>query len=70
MCDGQKSSNDIFVNLVDHLLYHPDCEQYSDTLKLKYIPKYLSNRLMYYIYSDTVYPGAMKRLIDQLPKAG
>ena len=48
----------ICVNLTDH--------QYSDTLKLKYIPKSLSNRLMYYIYSDTVYPGAMKRLIDQL----
>ena len=38
-CDGQKSSNDICVNFIDHLLYHPDCEQYSDTVKLKYIPK-------------------------------
>ena len=57
-CDGHKSSVDICVNLTDH--------QYSDTLKLKYITKSLRNRLMYYIYSDTVYPDAMKRLIDQI----
>ena len=67
-CDGKKSSKDICVNLTDHLLYHPTCEQHDDSFRLKYIPKSPRNRLMYYIYTDTVYPGALKSLIDQLLK--
>ena len=46
-CDGKKSSSDICVNLTDHFLYHPSCEQ-TDTFKLKYIPKFPRNKLMYY----------------------
>ena len=64
-CDGKKSSSDICVNLIDHFLYHPTCEE-SDTFKLKYIPKSPRNRLMYYIYTDPLYAHSMKRLIHQL----
>ena len=66
-CDGRKSSSDICVNLTDHLLYHPSCEE-TDTFKLKYIPKSPRNRLMYYIYTGSIYADAMKKLIDQLLK--
>ena len=66
-CDGKKSSSDICVNLTDHFLYHPTCEE-SDTFKLKYIPKSPRNRLMYYIYTDPLYAHSMKRLIHQLLK--
>ena len=66
-CDGKKSSNDICVNVTDHFLYHPSCEE-SDTFKLKYIPKSPRNRLMYYIFSDAHYPHAIQRLIHQLLK--
>ena len=66
-CDGKKSSSDICVNLTDHFLYHPTCEE-SDTFKLKYIPKSQRNRLMYYIYTDPLYAHSMKRLIHQLLK--
>ena len=43
----KKSSSDICVNLTDHFLYYPSCEQ-TDTFKLKYIPKFPRNKLMYY----------------------
>ena len=66
-CNGKKSSSDICVNLTDHFLYHPTCEE-SDTFKLKYIPKSPRNRLMYYIYTDPLYAHSMKRLIHQLLK--
>ena len=66
-CDGKKSSSDICVNLTDHFLYHPTCEE-SDTFKLKYIPKSQRNRLIYYIYTDPLYAHSMKRLIHQLLK--
>ena len=66
-CDGKKSSSDICMNLTDHFLYHPNCEE-SDTFKLKYIPKSPRNRLMYYIHTDPLYAHSMKRLIHQLLK--
>lgn len=67
-CDGKKSSSDICVNLTDHLLYHPSCEDQDDALKLKYIPKSPRNRIMYYLFTDYTYPGAMRGLIGQLVK--
>ena len=65
-CDGTKSKSGIHVRLTDHLLYHPNCEQTDEHLKLKYIPESPRNRLMYFCYTDE--PGALKSSITQLLK--
>ena len=67
-CDGSKSSKDICVGLTDHLLYHPCSESDEESFKLKYIPKSPRNRLMYYLFSDCHYPGALKKTVETLLK--
>ena len=39
ICDGQKSSRDIHVNLHDHLLYHPSCDLHPENLRMNLPPK-------------------------------
>ena len=67
-CDGTKSKSGIHVRLTDHLLYHPYCEETDEVLKLKYIPESPRNRLMYFQYTEGMYPGALRSSIVQLLK--
>ena len=67
-CDGQTSSHDIHVNLHDHLLYHPSCDLNDENLREKYLPKSPQNRIMYYLYTENLYPGSMMSTISQLLK--
>ena len=67
-CDGQKSSSNIHVNLHDHLLYHPSCEDNDDNLRVTYFPKSPRNRLMYYIHAGNLYEHSMAATITQLLK--
>ena len=67
-CDGQKSCSNIHVNLHDHLLYHPSCEDNDDNLRVTYLPKSPRNRLMYYIHADNMYEHSLIATISQLLK--
>ena len=67
-CDGQKSSRDIHVNLHDPLLYHPSCDLHPENMRMNYLPKSPRNRIMYYLYADSLYPGAITTAISELLK--
>ena len=67
-CDGQKSCSNIHVNLHDHLLYHPSCEDNDENLRVTYLPKSPRNRLMYYIHAGNQYEHSMAATITHLLK--
>ena len=67
-CDGQKSCSNIHVNLHDHLLYHPSCEENDDNLRVTYLPKSPRNRLMYYIHADNMYEHSLTATVSHLLK--
>ena len=67
--DGELSSKDIHVNLHDHLLYHPSCDNNEENLRHKYIPKSPRNRLMYYLYASDIYTESVVfSTVEQLLK--
>ena len=67
-CDGEKRKSGIHVRLTDHLLYHPSSEDSDEELTLKYIPQSPRNRLMYYMYKESMYPGCLRSSITELLK--
>lgn len=67
-CDGENSSRNIHVNLHDHMLYHPSCDENDENLRTTYFPKSPRNRLMYYIYTNTLYQHSIGPTINQLVK--
>lgn len=67
-CDGQVSTATFHVNLHEHFLYHPSCEDTDGCLRYKHLPKSPRNRLMYYILNEDVYPGLAQATLKELIK--